>query len=386
MNGTPRSRVAAFDAETGSLTDWNPNANATVYTLFTTDTQFLVGGAYTDILSSGHSCFAVMDDPFRTALPAVPGAPTATAASQISQTSFNANWDVTAGADGYYLDVATDEAFTSIVTGYDNIDVGNVTTYSVNTNITDNTPYYYRVSAYNIGGTGANSNTINLTTGPIIAPIKVFLQGSYNGSGAMTILLNSNGYIPQAQPYNTSPWNYAGSETVGSIPADVVDWVLVELRTGTDAASKVAERAGFLKSDGSIVDIDGTSSLTFDGTNAGDFYIVVRHRNHLAIMSAAAVVLDAASTLYDFTTVQTQAYGTDPMKDLGDGNFGMYAGDGNSDGQVTGTDFNIFNPLFYGAASGYQITDWNLDGQVTGSDFNIFNVNFYQAKSTKVPE
>ena len=41
------------------------------------------------------------------------------------------------------------------------------------------------------------------------------------------------------------------------------------------------------------------------------------------------------------------------MADLGDGNFGMIAGDGNGDGQITGTDFNIFNPKFVSAASGY---------------------------------
>ena len=386
INGIARSRAAAFDAATGALTNWDPNAQNTVYTIFATASKVYAGGAYTNILNSGHSHFAVMDDPYRTELPAAPDAPTAVAASQISETSFNANWGATTGADGYYLDIATDETFTSIVTGYDNKDVGNVTTFSVNANITNNTPYYYRIRAYNLGGNSASSNTISLTTGSAVVKIKVFLQGSYNGSGEMTTLLNTNEYIPLSQPYNTDPWNYTGTEAVGSVPAGVVDWVLVELRTDTNADSTKAKRAGFLKNDGTVIDTNGSSSLTFSGINAGDYYIVVRHRNHLAIMSAAAVALDAVSSLYDFTTAQTQAYGTDPMKDLGSGEYGMYAGDGNSDGQVTGTDFNIFNPLFYGAASGYQITDWNLDGQVTGSDFNIFNVNFYQAKSTKVPE
>ena len=67
---------------------------------------------------------------------------------------------------------------------------------------------------------------------------------------------------------------------------DIVDWVLVELRTGTAAGTKVATRAAFLKSDGTIVDTDGTSPVQFTGLSAGNYYIVIRHRNHLAIMSA----------------------------------------------------------------------------------------------------
>ena len=98
-----------------------------------------------------------------TTLPDAPAAPNATAATNIQQTSFDANWDTSTGADGYYLDVATDNGFTSFVTGYDNLNVGNVTTYNV-TGLSSNTDYYYRVRAFNTGGTSGNSNVISLTT------------------------------------------------------------------------------------------------------------------------------------------------------------------------------------------------------------------------------
>ena len=64
----------------------------------------------------------------------------------------------------------------------------------------------------------------------------------------------------------------------------------------------------FLKSDGTIVDTDGTSPVQFTGLSAGNYYIVIRHRNHLAIMSASAIPLSSSSALYDFTTAQSQAY------------------------------------------------------------------------------
>ncbi len=97
-----------------------------------------------------------------------PVPPTANAASTITQTSFSANWNASAGATGYRLDVATNTGFGAgtFVTGFQNLDVTNVTTYSINTNLTAGTTYYYRLRAYNASGTGGNSNTISLITIP----------------------------------------------------------------------------------------------------------------------------------------------------------------------------------------------------------------------------
>jgi len=93
----------------------------------------------------------------------IPEAPVATAASSVTFTGFSANWGSVTGASGYYLDVATDSGFTSLVTGYGNKDVGNVVTAAVS-GLSAATPYYYRVRAYNGSGTGADSNTVSQTT------------------------------------------------------------------------------------------------------------------------------------------------------------------------------------------------------------------------------
>jgi hypothetical protein len=94
-----------------------------------------------------------------------PDAPVATAATTITASGFAANWDASTGATDYSLDVATDDVFTNMVLGYNNLNVSNVLTYNV-TGLTGNTPYYYRVRATNTGGTSANSNVINVTTTP----------------------------------------------------------------------------------------------------------------------------------------------------------------------------------------------------------------------------
>ncbi|MBN2864044.1 MAG: fibronectin type III domain-containing protein [Bacteroidales bacterium] len=93
----------------------------------------------------------------------VPSAPAAIAGSNLSKFNFTANWSSSAGATGYYLDVATDYEFNYIVTGYNRKDVGIATTYTVS-GLNPDTDYYYRVYAYNADGTSSPSGTIHVKT------------------------------------------------------------------------------------------------------------------------------------------------------------------------------------------------------------------------------
>jgi lysophospholipase L1-like esterase len=88
--------------------------------------------------------------------------PTANAATLIAQTSFTANWSAPTGATGYFLDVATDAAFTSFVPGFKDLSVAS-TSLSV-TGLTPGTNYFYRVRAKYAGGTSGNSSTIPAVT------------------------------------------------------------------------------------------------------------------------------------------------------------------------------------------------------------------------------
>ena len=96
-------------------------------------------------------------------------APTALAATAVTAAGFTANWNSATGASGYYLDVASDNGFASLVTGYSNLDVNNVTTYAV-TGLASGTTYYYRLRAYNSTDTSDNSNIITVLTVPA-APV-----------------------------------------------------------------------------------------------------------------------------------------------------------------------------------------------------------------------
>lgn len=197
--------------------------------------------------------------------------------------------------------------------------------------------------------------------------VKVLLQGPYNGTD-MNTSLKSGALLPSNQPYSSSPWNYMGSESVSPLPNNMVDWILVELRTSTSAASVVGQKAGLLLNNGLITGMDGTSPLGFL-LASGEYYIVIIHRNHLKIMSLRAFQLDFISDLYNFTTEMAKAWGASPMIGLSDNVYGMISGDANSDGEINATDRSLtWNNR---NTNGYSVNDVSLDGRVNASDRSL---------------
>ncbi|MCB9219243.1 MAG: hypothetical protein H6610_07275 [Ignavibacteriales bacterium] len=129
---------------------------------------------------------------------------------------------------------------------------------------------------------GIPSLEINITT---------LLEGPYDTNEMMNTSLDLSTQL--THPYGSK---HSGNETVssnffGNHP-EIVDWIVVELRTGTAANTKISSRAAFLKNDGSIVDIDGYSAVSFNGISSGNYYVVVYHRNHLPIMSANPILVN----------------------------------------------------------------------------------------------
>ena len=202
--------------------------------------------------------------------------------------------------------------------------------------------------------------------------MKAFLQGAYS-NGTMTTILNNKGLIPLTQPYSPAPWNYEGLESVPVIPQDVVDWVLVELRNTTESTTLAGRKAAFIKKDGSIVDIDGNSCMNIYGVKPGSYYVVLRHRNHLSAMSSVPIPLSETSVFFDFSNGGA-VYGNNPLKDLGNGAFGLYSGDTNADNKVrfvgASNDRKLIltevglSDLTNTINNTYSSADVNLDGMV----------------------
>lgn len=119
-----------------------------------TDYYYRVRAANSCGISSGSSAIAAST---------IPTTPTSNAATNITASSFDANWTAVSGATNYYLDVSTTSGFSSFVSGYNNLNVGNITVYAV-TGLSDATTYYYRVRVQAACGTSTNSSTRSLTT------------------------------------------------------------------------------------------------------------------------------------------------------------------------------------------------------------------------------
>jgi PKD repeat protein len=199
---------------------------------------------------------------------------------------------------------------------------------------------------------------------------KAILEGPFDIM-ADTMRTSLAGVMPLAQPYASVPWSYTGSESVGALPPSVVDWILVELRTGPAISTAIARRAGFLKSNGAIVDLDGYSPLRFHNLTDNHYHIAVRHRNHLTIVSAAPVALSPTSGLYDFRA-EGSTMGTGNTKRLG-AIRAVVAGDVDSNGGVGASDLIAIRTLT--GTTGYVRADADLNGGVGASDLVLARSN-----------
>src|SRR5699024_9157829 len=110
-------------------------------------------------------------------------------------------------------------------------------------------------------------------------------------------------------PYNNATYNYNGAEVITDPTvldekgdASIVDWVLLELRDAGDSSQILARRAALVQRNGTIVATDGGSCVRFDGMTPGNYYLAVRHRNHLGAMSAAAIDMTSGAAEFDFRT------------------------------------------------------------------------------------
>ncbi|WP_420576463.1 BspA family leucine-rich repeat surface protein [Ekhidna sp.] len=90
--------------------------------------------------------------------------PNVLAATGITSTEFTANWEAATGAIGYFVDVATDAAFTKILPDYEDFDAEtNVGLFVSNLDFRQS--YYYRVRAdYGGGNVSVNSAVESLKT------------------------------------------------------------------------------------------------------------------------------------------------------------------------------------------------------------------------------
>ena len=94
----------------------------------------------------------------------IPGPPATELATDITSMQFTANWNLEPGIINYVIDVSTDDQFTEIIAGFDNLPVGDVNATTV-TGLEYRTDYFYRLRGIICpGDTTSYSDTVAVQT------------------------------------------------------------------------------------------------------------------------------------------------------------------------------------------------------------------------------
>lgn len=238
---------------------------------------------------------------------------------------------------------------------------------------------------------------------------KLFLEGPFNSTTlrmntALRTLTGANGF-PTTEPFTAAGFtivNGGGESINASVLATtgdnaVVDWVLVELRDKNNSATVLRTKAVLLQSDGDIVDVDNSSPVSFN-LAPDNYFVAVRPRNHLGVMTAASVALSGTPLALDLTTGAVATFGTNAQKVIGSSrvcwagnvvrgtpNRLQYTGAGNDRDPIL---IRVGSTTPNAVITGYFIEDVNMGGTVSyvgpGNDRDPILVNIGGSTPTNV--
>jgi PKD repeat protein len=263
---------------------------------------------------------------------------------------------------------------------------GNFVAYLWNTGDTTASIFASQPGTYVVTVTDAfgctDSDTVDIGLCGVLSRIKVMLTGPYDTrQRLMYDSLRVQGLIPSIEPYTALGFTQVGNAGGDSVSQAVlgitgknaiVDWIFVELRDKNDSTLVVATRSALLQRDGDIVDVDGTSPVAFRSVLPDDYFVAVRHRNHLGFMGANTYNLTGIVNI-DFTDRNTPTFGNCGLRDLGS-SMTMWSGDASGDGAViyigAGSDVNPISSFVLGNCGnfvpcpGYARADLDMNGNV----------------------
>ncbi len=239
--------------------------------------------------------------------------------------------------------------------------------------------------------------TFVLPGGGVNLRMKAALDGALPSGTLMSDALRAANLIPTTQPYTALGYTFVGppsgatttTPSMLAVTGDnaIVDWVFVELRSSPSTV--VCSRVALLQRDGDVVDTDGDPWLNFQ-MPVGNYYVALRHRNHLGVMTSTTRALtgDPTANMIDFRSGFTAAYGSNARAQKGQV-LCLWAGDATGNGTLkyTGTG-NDRDPILTAVGSTtpnntlsnvYDRRDTNLDGVIkytgTANDRDIILIN-----------
>lgn len=230
--------------------------------------------------------------------------------------------------------------------------------------------------------------------------ISLWLEGAYQSdNNEMSTLLNDYQLLPgqnpsffigqetpAGQPYHAAPWNYNGQEGAvydynltgtnnANYPTDVVDWVLISLRSTPDESTTLCQQAAWVLKDGNLMLPAGCDCSL---TTGQEVYVVIQHRNHLPIMTPNPIPVNNDGVEFDFRSQQSfQTFLGDGQKQISPGVFAMFAANGDQISQLGArVDINASDESIWISQNSmgdfYLIGDFNMDGDVNSVDESLW--------------
>lgn len=235
--------------------------SATTATLVLNNVQPADAGSYDVIVTNAAG--PVTSNPATLAVEPPPNAPVATDATAISASGFTANWNASGDTTGYRLDVSTDSAFGSYLSGYQDLDVGTDLSRSLG-GLASFTTYYYRVRAVNAAGASPSSNAVAVTTLPALPVVTTQPQPAGVHPGDTVVLTVAVAGTP---PFTYQWGKVSGNTLVGLMDGGIVAGSTTATLTLTgvapgdagDYAVTVTNAAGSITSDTATVTVTNTN-------------------------------------------------------------------------------------------------------------------------------
>jgi hypothetical protein len=224
-------------------------------------------------------------------------------------------------------------------------------------------PYNTIVAAFVPGSPKVNTIITNSASHSKSENITVFISGLFDGTGNRKV--------------------QDGNLGTDYFPGPVSDRVSVDLMQ-TSAPFTVVFHA-----DNVNLYTNGKCAFNIPGSITGSYYLLVHHRNSIAVCSAAP--LSFGSTInYNFSTSQLQAYqfpgGIDPMKQVAPGVFALYLGDIDQSGSVDIDDMSTLLPDVTNGTVAYVPSDVDGLGWVDIDDMSAIIPNMVDGVYAQSPE
>jgi len=200
-----------------------------------------------------------------------------------------------------------------------------------------------------------------------------------------TVIEREFATIPPGHPYRDAPWflsDCTGSNFTNNLyNKDITDWIMVEVRSSISESSIVCQKAALLYSDGSVTFPDGGLCNL---TPQEQVHIVIKHRNHLPIISPSIVVDDKGKVDFDFTVQDSYKIENSEVgqKNIAANKFVMIAGNieqsnyHSSESRINESDqMLIINLIGQRYISAYNSADVDLNGSIDFYDLFLLNGN-----------